>query len=349
MEPRCLLAAVCAAASLACAPDFDPPSEIKTLRVLAVQKDRPYAAPGEDVTLSMLWHDGTSRAPRDVQVMWLSGCKNPAGDLFAGCFESFAGADLGSVACDPGADVNVCFGNEFTFRVPSSIISERPPPQDPAQPRYGLSYVFFAACGGVIGPAPSGGGSFEFPIACFADAEMTKRLGPEHFVAGYTAVYSYESIRNTNPIVTGFEFNGVPVDPICIGADCADRSNDPPEPVDCQAGNVPCVFACEDDGDEKCPKFEIKPIVDRASAERDHISSNLESKELEEQMWINYYVDRGGLKSDVRLLNDALRGWNEDYGTEFRAPKKTGPMNVWAVVHDNRGGVEWVRVRVQVN
>ena len=42
---------------LGCGPDFDPPSELHSLRVLAVQKDLPYAQPGQTVNLQMLWQD----------------------------------------------------------------------------------------------------------------------------------------------------------------------------------------------------------------------------------------------------------------------------------------------------
>ncbi len=40
---------------LGCGPDFDPPSELHSLRVLAVEKDLPYAQPGATVNLQMLW------------------------------------------------------------------------------------------------------------------------------------------------------------------------------------------------------------------------------------------------------------------------------------------------------
>ena len=46
-------------AATGCAPEFAKVSEIETLRVLGVKKDKPYAAPGEEVTLSMLWNDGS--------------------------------------------------------------------------------------------------------------------------------------------------------------------------------------------------------------------------------------------------------------------------------------------------
>ncbi len=58
-------------------------------------------------------------------------------------------------------------------------------------------------------------------------------------------------------------------------------------------------------------------------------------------MWINYYTEAGGFKSPVRLLNDATTGWNDKFSTDFYAPKAAGTFRVWALVHDNRGGVAW--------
>jgi hypothetical protein len=51
----------------------------------------------------------------------------------------------------------------------------------------------------------------------------------------------------------------------------------------------------------------------------------------------------------VRLVNDAQTGWNADYGTEFRAPSTKGPMFIWAVVQDSRGGEQWVRQSVIID
>ncbi|HEX2670712.1 MAG TPA: hypothetical protein VHM25_07570, partial [Polyangiaceae bacterium] len=50
---------------LGCGPDFDPPSELHSLRVLAVQKDVPYAQPNSDVKLQMLWQDASALAGPD--------------------------------------------------------------------------------------------------------------------------------------------------------------------------------------------------------------------------------------------------------------------------------------------
>ena len=51
------------------------------------------------------------------------------------------------------------------------------------------------------------------------------------------------------------------------------------------------------------------------------------------------------MRADVKLLNDGVTGWNDAFEDEYFAPKEPGPVRIWAVVHDNRGGVGWVRVR----
>jgi hypothetical protein len=81
--------------------------------------------------------------------------------------------------------------------------------------------------------------------------------------------------------------------------------------------------------------------------ELDDVSSRLFGTDVTEQMWVNYYVDRGSM-SEVRLLNDATTGWNAKYRGELRAPKSPGPLQIWSVIHDNRGGMEFARVTLQV-
>src|SRR5205809_478425 len=78
----------CSLLLLGCGPDFDPPSELHSLRVLAVQKDVPYAQPGETVNLQMLWQDSSLLAgpDRKIQIAWSPGCFDPPGDLYYACF-----------------------------------------------------------------------------------------------------------------------------------------------------------------------------------------------------------------------------------------------------------------------
>ena len=89
---------------LACAPDFASQSRLRSLRVLAVQKDEPYARPGDTVKLSMLLDDAGQPRPRGVKVTWFGGCENPPGDLYAGCLASLAGAAVPAHGFSPVAE-----------------------------------------------------------------------------------------------------------------------------------------------------------------------------------------------------------------------------------------------------
>jgi hypothetical protein len=342
-----------------CGEGFDPGSEVKSLRVLGVHKDQPYPQPGEEVNLTLLWADGlASERSEPVQVSWLMqgspdspepSCINPPGDLFYSCFQSF------------GGNVGIHSGSTFRFTVPNDIVSSRPAPM-PGQPAYGLVYAFFAVCAGQLGFAvPTQEGAL--PLVC--RNAQGEQLGPDDFVAGYTSLYVFEKvqerdsngevrdkiIRNKTPeVMDGFEVAGNMVESDCVGTACVGADAPIPfdDEIDCAAEPTRCFPACNDDGDSSCPKIKVRPLLDSSIAERDEVSAKYYSRDVGEQMWINYYVDRGSLKSEARLLNDASTGWNADYGTDFYAPKEPGPVTLWSVVHDNRGGTNWVRARLQI-
>lgn len=334
-----------------CAPEFAKVSEIESLRVLGVKKDKPYAAPGDEVTLSMLWHDGSAERGRDIKTAWLAGaCTNPLGDSFVGCFASM-GEALAGEGGDPlelpdgPIDLTPFLpeGDQVSFTIPPDIIERKKPSLAPDQLPYGLSMVFFFACAGerfVLDPSVKS----LFPIVC-EDADGN-RLGSDDYVAGYSSIYVYEDVRNENPVVTGFRFRGKELEADCIGEACL---TEPPVDHDCSDPDAPCVPACEDDGDQACPKYEIEPVVDRElSVEQDEVAKIAYGNDFQEQLWVNYYVDGGSITPDVKLVNDATQGWNDDQSADFRAPKEPGLVQIWALVHDNRGGVEFARFTVKV-
>lgn len=353
-------ALVAAATCTACGVSFDPASEVRTLRVFAVQKDKPYARPGESVSMQLLWHDPARDADPSLpppQIAWLATCENPSGDLFELCFEQFAsggGAPLEGRFSAPSA------GNDrFSFTTSADIIASRPRPPDPDQLPYGLTYVFFAVCGGELTLDPVTG------FACYAErdglpgfGEGDERLGSDRFVVGYTAVFAYESAANANPRIGGITFNGVslvnearsaeapdalalaPRD-LCVGAECEALA---PEDALAECPESLTVAACAG----CAPQLGVEPFVDPASAEPDEVANALSGDTLGEQMWINYYTTLDEVDDDVRLLNDAVLGWNDDYATEL-APGGTARIGyLWAVAHDNRGGTEWLRLRLCV-
>jgi hypothetical protein len=329
---------------LGCGPKFDPPDELRSLRVLAVHKDVPYAQPGQTVNLEMLWEDASidvldGAATRTVQVAWSSACFDPPGDLYYACFAdpTLFGGGFG-------------LGNTTSFVMPKDIISRRPPPSQARNAPYGIAYVFFAACAGTLTPL-QGADATAFPIGCKDD--KGNLLGSDDFVAGYASVYSFASFSNNNPVISGFSFNGKPLSPeqFCQGDAClAQAGSTVPPTVTCDpTSDALCLPTCAADGDSSCTAYSVKPtLVQTDNQELDSVSAKLVGRDVTEQMWINYYTDGGSFKSPVRLLNDATSGWNDSYDTDFYAPKAVGPSRIWAVVHDNRGGVSWAGITVNL-
>lgn len=363
-----------------CAPEFDPASELASLRVLAVKKDKPYARPGEDVKLHMLWADASGVQGRTLQIQWLVGCYNPPGDLYSLCLSSPAlrglptlpdpsalptaaadaglpgadaaaspsGVDAGAAPADGAPELSIPvrelelvggdfpiklgYGEDFTFRMPERIVEDKP--QSSSVPDYGVAYVFFAICAGELRVVQDE----DFPLACF---DGNRRLGSRDFVAGYTTVYAYEdaSIVNHNPVITGLRIGGKKADIDCIGEQCSGLitpSSD--EKGACDSSNT--LELCD-----SC-SVDIEPLIDQSQpAEDDVVLSKIRGSDFSEQMWINYYLDRGEFGRDLRLLNDAVKGWNRQYAGEYQ-PREKGTAYLWAVAHDNRGGADWVRARV---
>lgn len=323
---------------LGCDPSFEPQTIVDDLRVFAVHKDNPYPRPGDDLTLTILWGDGSEEAPRDIEILWISGCFNPPGDLFTGCLDSFAELDMNG---GNAGEIGLGEGNQYTFQVPADIISRQGAFTGGQRP-FGTAFVFFAACAGRIDEAPVSDEELEFPIACYGPDGA--QLGADDFVAGYSQTFIYDDLTNNNPIITGVKFRGQEVTSACIGPAC---EQPPMSTVEC--GVTPCVAPCAADGDKKeCPEFTVEPIVDRASAEVDDGSTEFENRQLLEQIWMNYYADGGRMGGNVKLVNDAIEGFNDDFSAVWRPPAKPGVYHIYSVVHDNRGGADWVRFAVGV-
>lgn len=338
-----------------CGPKFDPPDQLSTLRILGVQKDLPYAQPGDTVNLQMLWEDASPSAGRPIQLTWSGPCFDPEGDLYYGCFTK---DQLPSLISGLNHDPTT------QFTMPQDIISRRPPSTENNAP-YGIAFVFFAACAGNLVPITTTEQT-ALPFAC-QDAAGNP-LGSDDFVAGYTSIYSFKTFKNNNPVISDFEFNGQTLpntsycgpalpntDPTNQPADCVPLAEaPPPDPDSINCATTPpdprCIPVCADDGKSPCPAYAIQPTVDKnnpLNQDQDDVSVMQLGHPVGEQMWIDYYTDGGGFKSPVRLLNDATSGWNDDYGTDFYASKDAKISRVWALVHDNRGGVAWAGITLK--
>ncbi len=361
------LGALLVAGALGCGAEFDPGSELTSLRVLAVKKSAPYARPGEAVDLTLLWHDSEPGRP-PPQIAWLAICENPPADLFEACFAQPPDLTAEELAArvslpDPAATIA---NDRFSFVTSTDLISSRPPPAEDSTTPYGLTYVFFAVCAGQLDVLMTAEAAV--PFVCYEEVDGVDgfsagdtRRDSRDFIIGYSAVFAYDQYENGNPLVDGFQFGATTLWPdspaevaaaappgallasprdLCIGDACAPA---PPE-----NDGVPCLDALTLDAcvEGDCVETRLQAIVDPASAELDEVASARSAGTLGEQMWVNYYSSGGELAEEVRLLNDAVAGFRTDTSTEYRAADTARVSHVWAVAHDNRGGAEWARVRV---
>lgn len=368
------LAAVGASSASGCAASFDAPSKISALRVLAIipeKKCQPdvdpemcaelcppedqacaigggaYVAPGDTVEFKMDYVPPPEVSQSEVQITWLGGCFNPIGDEYFGCyaqlqelFEALAAAvAMGEaptnlpIAQGPGLD-------RFTITIPEDIVSSRPVPE--VGPHYGIAYLFFAACAGTVRPVPpeGTGTAGSFPLGCF-DAEG-RRLGADSFVPGYTQIYSFADGRiNENPVSTGISLDKAPI------------SED--------IGAIPEVKRCPLTEDERrvsgcgaedptmaCTTYDIEVVTPEDVAELDADATDVDGAPLREAVWVDYYSDAGDFQTDIKLVSDPKEGFIADNAVKWVPPDVVGPVRIWAVVHDARGGGSVVERFVRV-
>lgn len=210
-------------------------------------------------------------------------------------------------------------GNSFDLDIPADIVSRRPVTEG-VEP-YGTTFVFFAVCAGQIRPTDQVD-SASLPLGCYDD--KGNALGAEDFVPGYLNLYSYEKRTNLNPVVTGFS----------IGDQSFPETGEVPDTH---------VRGCRP-GD--CADLQVKALIDKSSAEADPGALDPDGKQLLEMLWVDYYTSGGTLEKSARLVNDATKGWNEELGVKYTPPAPGEKAYLFAVVHDNRGGIGWVKRRI---
>jgi hypothetical protein len=338
-----------------CTPGFELPSKVRTVRILAVTADAPYADPGERVTLRMTLEDGKGdpdSGPRPIQIVWLAGCVDPEGDQYFLCLGQLAELlgplaqggdppeDLVKIAVALPVDQGTPNKSEFSFELPDDIVSRRPAPA--AGPHYGIEYVFFAACAGQIAPAPltsTGGEVPDFPLYCLDTAG--NRLGADSFVIGYTQVYAFaDGRRNANPPVDDITIDGTPI------PDDPDLA--PVVPLCPVSEEERRLASCGAKPTEDCQSFMLKAIVGDV-AEVDPEAFGIEGEPLREVLWVSYFSDGGDFDPSLALVSDATKGYQDEHETEWSPPPTPGLYQLWAVVRDQRGGQtvirRWLRVQ----
>jgi hypothetical protein len=299
-------------------PTFDPPSLVRSARILAVSADPPYAMPGETVNMTALAFDGRASPAAPMQLYFLPvPCVNPPGDAYYGCFPPIGA--LVSPGVDLGPILNL--GPDFSFQMPADALI---PHVDGGDEPYGLAVVFTIACAGHVeyAPPPRGASPDTVPFGCFDD--RGHRLGADDFVFAYSLVYAFQDRINRNPAIEQVTFAGAP--------------------VDATAGIT--LEHCPGSG--SCPKQKLDVVVPRTSQEADPTNLDTEGHPLGELIYVKYYVTGGKVANDTMVLFDPRRGRLVKTGDDYRAPELPGEYRLWVVVHDNRGGVAWQEIALHV-
>ena len=341
-----LLAAVIAAVYACGAQGFEPQSKIDSVRMLAVKADKPYAKPGETVTMEALIVVRRRVQNKPMRLFWIPVvCINPRDDLYYLCFAAQvgdagprllpagpladasapeAGAGGGSLLSriPVGVDLSPYLpqGNTFSFTMPTDIVM----PREGSDP-YGLAIVFNILCAGkvILAERDPNGGPQQVPLQCVDDDNV--KVPPSDYVIGISRVYSYGDRPNANPVIDKVTFDGVD--------------------VDASAGVT--VDHCVADKRQNCPEKKIGVEVPESSWE-DNPSDTSPGSAVKEQVWVDYYVDIGDVDDEARLLYDTHKGKVSESEDKYRAPYDPVDGTLWAVVHDNRGGASWVVIPLHV-
>lgn len=318
---RGALAAVAVASMVSCGNDFDPVSKITSVRVLAARADRPYARPGDTVQLDLLAVDGRAEveAGDEMRSWWVPvPCLNPPAGLASACLPLLA------AALPQGVDLSsrLVEGTTFSFDVPTNAIADSPQAQSGTS--YGEVFWFSITCAGrpeLVGVNPDRPEAS--PFRC-VDAAGRAR-GAEAFVLAFARVFVFAERENQNPKIEGLSVDGVAVD--AGGTLTLDRCATPSGPRE----------------DPSCHTTRVDVRVPDESQESDPSNLDPSGVPRRESLWVDYYVTAGKVKNDVRIVFDPVSGRasSED---ELEPPATTGEATLWAVLHDNRGGVDWARL-----
>ncbi len=106
---------------------------------------------------------------------------------------------------------------------------------------------------------------------------------------------------------------------------------------------------CSQTDIERCPSAALDIVVPDESQEVDPGNLDANNNPLREEIWVDYYVTGGKLKHDTLILFEPHNGRVSDTSDGFYAPENPGAYLLWAVVHDNRGGVNWMQIPLSVN
>lgn len=307
------VAAVSLAAPMGCGEEFDPASRVTDFRLLAVQADKPYAAPGEEVQLTTLSHEPFGRP---ITWAWTT-CVKPDDTTVNACL-----AKIVQDARIGGGQLPVSVGpGRSTFKtvIPANVLDG----VDPRAAGNVLVGVLTVACPGELGVEDLGTVTpGDLPFRCL-DANTKEVLPYERYVVSVKRIYVRRTERNQNPVLAGVTWDGQPW-----------AENDIKEVTPCS--NDPVVSYADCSGGES---HDLAVIVPPQSIEAG--TSELGAA-FKEDMVASYYATEGVFEFSGRTVESPTTSW------KARSAAAGKEQTLWFVVRENRGGVSWTTRKVRV-
>ena len=299
-----------ALAQTACGSDFDPGSRVTDFRLMAVQADAPFAAPGEQVHVKALYHEPFGRP---VSLTWMT-CRTPADISPLGCLDKIA-QDSAASGQPPATQEGIDLA-EIDVTIPADALDDVP---DDGIGNAIIGVVTVACPGTLTMITPTSTG--QLPFRCI-EAGTNEALPFERFAVSMKRIFLRRSDRNENPGIDQVTWNGEP----WLDTDVKSVrpcSNDTNTLDDCEGGDRPRVSVALTPG-----------FVESGTDELGH--------EFEEQVIVQYYATEGTFEFDVRTGESPENRW-------VARKRAAGQLQtLWFVVRDNRGGVSWTTRQVQV-
>lgn len=303
---------VSALALAACGAEFDPGSTVSSLRVLSVQADSPYAAPGETVRLQATSYDPEGRA---IDWAWVA-CETPDASSVEGCLAeivqtALATGDVPLLASGIGQD-------SVELTIPESVLDGIPAEARPSV----FSGVLGIACPGTLAvdlAAAAQSGSL-LPFRC-TDASGAE-LGLHDAIAGVKRVYIRETDRNQNPVIADITFDGEPW-----------PATEVKEVDSCDTDDF-TFDDCKGKGDHR--------IAASVTPESFETGTDEFGRTFSEELVVQHYATEGIFEYEVRIAELPETRW------VARRSASGEELRLWFVARDDRGGVTLAERRVRV-
>lgn len=295
-----------------CGADFDPGSHVNSLRVLSVQVDNPYAAPGETVRFEATSYDPEGRT---VEWAWVA-CETPDSASVDGCL-----IEIAETAAATGGIPLLASGpdqNSAELTIPADVLDGIP-----AEARPGvLSGVLSIACPGTLSLDLEGEQAQSLlPFRC-VDAASGKELGLHDTIVGVKRVFIRETDRNQNPVIESVTFDGEvwPEDEV--------------KEVDSCDTSEFTFDDCKGEGEHR-----IAAILAPESFES---GTDEFGREFDEELIVQHYATEGIFEYEIRI------GELPDNRWVARRRASGDELLLWFVARDDRGGVAIAERRVAV-